>query len=220
MVCIGNSWDNVLKADFASESYRTLREFLRNEYMSQTIFPPKEQIFSALKATPFERVRAVILGQDPYHGEGQAHGMSFSVTPQTPIPPSLRNIFLEIENDIGAKNTMPHLQKWANQGVLLLNAVLTVRAGQPNSHKNRGWETLTDSIISHLNERCDPIVFMLWGANARAKKALITGRQHKVLEAAHPSPLSAHAGFFGCRHFSQCNDFLKHCGFDAIDWRT
>lgn len=220
MVKIGNSWDSLLKDDFESENYSQLRAFLRTEYANQVVFPPFDKIFSALVATPYENVKAVILGQDPYHGRGQAHGMSFSVLPDVPMPPSLRNIFTEIENDLGIQNTSPYLQNWAREGVLLLNAVLTVRESSPNSHKGKGWEILTDSIISKLNERDEPIVFMLWGANARSKKSLITSSNHLILEAAHPSPLSAYNGFFGCKHFSKCNDFLCRNDISPIDWRT
>ena len=184
------------------------------------IYPDMHDIFNALKYTPYEKVKAVILGQDPYHGAGQAHGMCFSVKPNVPAPPSLVNIFKEIETDVGVKNTSPYLVNWAKQGVLLLNTVLTVREGQPNSHKGHGWEVLTDSIIKKLNARKDPIVFMLWGSNARSKKAFITNPQHLVLECPHPSPLSAYAGFFGCKHFSKCNDFLKEHAQTPIDWHT
>lgn len=220
MVNIGNSWDNILKQDFESENYKQLRAFVAHEYRTHTVYPDMYDIFNALKYTAYENVRVVILGQDPYHGEGQAHGMCFSVKPGVETPPSLVNIFKEIESDLGIRNTSPYLVKWAEQGVLLLNTVLTVRAGQANSHKGRGWEVLTDSIISKLNERQEPIVFMLWGANARAKKSLITGKQHLILECPHPSPLSAYAGFFGCKHFSKCNAFLKSHGYQEIDWRT
>lgn len=220
MVNIGNSWDNILKEDFESENYKQLRAFVAQEYRTHTVYPDMYDIFNALKYTAYENVRVVILGQDPYHGEGQAHGMCFSVKPGVETPPSLVNIFKEIEDDLGIRNTSPYLVKWAEQGVLLLNTVLTVRAGQANSHKGRGWEVLTDSIISKLNERQEPIVFMLWGANARAKKSLITGKQHLILECPHPSPLSAYAGFFGCKHFSKCNAFLKNHGYQEIDWRT
>lgn len=220
MVNIGNSWDNILKQDFESENYKQLRAFVAQEYRTHTVYPDMYNIFNALKYTAYEKVRVVILGQDPYHGEGQAHGMCFSVKPGVETPPSLVNIFKEIESDLGIRNTSPYLVKWAEQGVLLLNTVLTVRAGQANSHKGRGWEVLTDSIISKLNERQEPIVFMLWGSNARAKKSLITGKQHLILECPHPSPLSAYAGFFGCRHFSKCNAFLKSHGYQEIDWRT
>ncbi len=220
MVNIGNSWDNVLKKDFESESYKTLRAFVASEYRTHTIYPDMYDIFNALKATPYESVKVVILGQDPYHGYGQAHGMCFSVKPNVVAPPSLVNIFKEIENDLGISNKSPYLINWANRGVLLLNTVLTVREGQPNSHKGKGWEVLTDSIIAHLNDRQEPIIFMLWGANARSKKALITNPNHLILESVHPSPLSAYAGFFGCKHFSKCNAFLVSKGMTPIDWST
>ena len=177
-------------------------------------------IFNAMKYTPYENVRAVIIGQDPYHGEGQAHGLCFSVKKGVAVPPSLQNIFKEIKADVGIDNMGKHgeLTSWAKSGVLLLNAVLTVRAGQAGSHRGKGWETLTDRIIEKLNERPEPIVFLLWGAYAKSKKALITAPQHFVLTAAHPSPLSAYNGFFGCRHFSQTNEFLKSKGLTEIDW--
>ncbi len=220
MVNIGNSWDEILKEDFQKPSYLKLREFLKAEYRSHVIYPDMHDIFNALKATPYEDVKVVILGQDPYHGAGQAHGMCFSVKPGVEAPPSLKNIFKEIEDDVGVKNTNPYLVNWAKQGVLLLNTVLTVREGQPNSHKGKGWEELTDSIISKLNARKNPIVFLLWGGNARSKKALISSPQHLILECPHPSPLSAYYGFFGCKHFSKCNEFLTKCGVKPIDWRT
>ncbi len=220
MVNIGNSWDKILAKDFASESYQSLRSFLIDEYRHRTIYPDMHDIFNALKATAYEDVKVVILGQDPYHGYGQAHGMCFSVKPGVPAPPSLVNIFKEIESDIGVKNTSPYLVNWAKEGVLLLNTVLTVREGQPNSHKGRGWEKLTDSIISHLNDRQEPIVFMLWGGNARSKKALITNPQHFILESVHPSPLSAYNGWFGSKHFSKCNAFLKKHNMTPISWAT
>lgn len=220
MVNIGNSWDSILKEDFESENYQNLRKFLAQEYRTRVIYPDMHDIFNALKYTPYENVKAVILGQDPYHGAGQAHGMCFSVKPDVPAPPSLVNIFKEIETDIGVKNKSSYLVPWAKQGVLLLNTVLTVREGQPNSHKGKGWEVLTDSIIRKLNARKEPIVFMLWGGNARSKKSLITSSQHLILECPHPSPLSAYAGFFGCKHFSKCNAFLKAHGEEPIDWRT
>lgn len=220
MVHIGNSWDEILKDDFASDSYQKLRAFLAQEYRCHTVYPDMNDIFNALKFTAYEDVKAVILGQDPYHGAGQAHGMCFSVKPDIPAPPSLVNIFKEIESDLNIKNTSPYLVNWAQQGVLLLNTVLTVREGQPNSHKDKGWEILTDSIISKLNDREQPMVFILWGGNARSKKRLINAPQHLVLECPHPSPLSAYAGFFGCKHFSKCNAYLKANGQAEIDWRT
>lgn len=220
MVNIGNSWDRILALDFASESYQSLRHFLADEYRSHVIYPDMHDIFNALKATPYENVKVVILGQDPYHGVGQAHGMCFSVKKGIPAPPSLVNIFKEIESDVGIHNTSPYLVPWANEGVLLLNTVLTVREGCANSHKGKGWEKLTDSIISHLNDRKEPIVFMLWGSNARSKKALISNPQHLILESVHPSPLSAYNGFFGCKHFSKCNAFLQSHNMMPIDWST
>ena len=220
MVNIGNSWDNVLKDDFGGENYQNLRRFLAEEYRTHTIYPDMHHIFSALKETAFEDVKVVIIGQDPYHNPGQAHGMCFSVMPGTDTPPSLVNVFKEIKSDLGIANTNPYLIDWAKQGVLLLNAVLTVRAGQAGSHRGKGWEILTDSIIKKLNERNEPIVFMLWGAYARSKKGYVTNPNHLVLECAHPSPLSAYNGFFGCKHFSKCNEFLTQNGLKPIDWHT
>lgn len=220
MVNIGNSWDNVLKDDFGGENYQNLRRFLAEEYRTHTIYPDMHHIFSALKETAFEDVKVVIIGQDPYHNPGQAHGMCFSVMPGTETPPSLVNVFKEIKSDLGIANTNPYLIDWAKQGVLLLNAVLTVRAGQAGSHRGKGWEILTDSIIKKLNERNEPIVFMLWGAYARSKKGYVTNPNHLVLECVHPSPLSAYNGFFGCKHFSKCNEFLTQNGLKPIDWHT
>ena len=220
MVNIGNSWDDILKEAFASESYLALREFLKEEYRRHTVYPDMHDIFNALRYTPYEEVKAVILGQDPYHGEGQAHGLCFSVKEGVPAPPSLQNIFKEIYDETGVRNTSPCLVPWAKRGVLLLNTVLTVRAGQPNSHKGRGWEALTDEIIRRLNERETPMVFLLWGGNARAKKTLLTSKSHLVLESAHPSPLSAYNGFFGCGHFVKANAFLAQHGVKEIDWST
>ncbi|MBO7275679.1 MAG: uracil-DNA glycosylase, partial [Clostridia bacterium] len=194
--------------------------FLKSEYSSHTVYPGMYDIFNALKYTPYSSVKVVIIGQDPYHGPNQAHGLSFSVREGVPPPPSLQNIFKEIKSDLGLP--IPNhgcLEKWARQGVLLLNAVLTVRAGQANSHNGQGWETITDSIIRHLNDRQKPMVFLLWGANAGAKSALVTNPSHLVLKCAHPSPLSAYNGFFGCRHFSKANKYLSECGLKEIDWR-
>lgn len=220
MVTIGNEWDNLLKDEFQKEYYRKLRAVLANEYKTQTIYPDMYDIFNALKYTSYSDVKAVIIGQDPYHGEGQAHGLCFSVKKGIEAPPSLKNIFKEIENELNIKPPSHGcLTDWAEQGVLLLNAVLTVRASLANSHKNIGWETFTDKIISILNEREKPIVFLLWGANARKKAQLITNPVHKILECAHPSPLSAYNGFFGCGHFKMCNDFLKESGEKEIDWQ-
>lgn len=218
MVDIGNSWDKLLKDEFASAHCQSLRKFLAAEYSSGTVYPNADDIFNALKLTPYESVKVVILGQDPYHGEGQAHGLCFSVQNGVKLPPSLVNIFKEIQSDVGVKNHCGCLKKWATQGVLLLNTVLTVRESQPNSHSGKGWEQLTNKIISLLNDRETPIVFLLWGANAKNKKLLITSPQHLVLETTHPSPLSAYAGFMGCKHFSKANTFLEKNGETPIDW--
>ncbi|MGN1014391.1 MAG: uracil-DNA glycosylase [Butyricicoccus sp.] len=221
MVSIGNEWDSLLAEEFEKDYYKQLREFLKAEYKAGPVYPPMEDLFTALKYTSYSDVRIVILGQDPYHGPGQAHGMSFSVRPGVPMPPSLQNIFKELHDDIGIF-TPPtgYLVPWAREGVLLLNTVLTVREGQPNSHKGKGWEQLTDRIISLLGQREEPMVFLLWGSNARKKKELITAPQHLILECAHPSPLSAHRGFFGCRHFSQANEFLYRHGAEPVDWNV
>ncbi len=219
MVNIGNEWDALLGEEFQKEYYLKLRTFLAREYKTRRIFPDMYDIFNALKYTSYSDVKAVILGQDPYHGEGQAHGLCFSVKKGVEPPPSLKNMFKELNEDIGM-NIPAHgeLTKWANQGVLMLNTVLTVRSGEANSHKGMGWEIFTDKVIETLNNREKPIVFILWGANARRKKELITNPQHKILETAHPSPLSAYNGFFGCRHFSKTNEFLMSIGEDEIDW--
>ena len=215
-----NDWQELLLPEFQKEYYLRLREFLKQEYRTRTIYPDMYDIFNAMHFTPYHEVKVVILGQDPYHGPGQAHGLSFSVKPGIEVPPSLKNIYQELADDLGL--TIPHtgyLKKWTAQGVLLLNAVLTVRAGIANSHRGMGWEYFTDHIIELLNERSQPVVFMLWGRNAREKKALITNPQHLILEAPHPSPLSAYHGFFGCRHFSKANDFLQRHGMDPVDWQ-
>ena len=216
----GNRWDEVLRQDLESESFARLREFLKEEYASQTIFPPAEDVFNALKTTDYDKVKVLLLGQDPYHGPGQAHGFAFSVQKGVKIPPSLQNMYKELQTDLGC--TIPthgNLLEWAEQGVLMLNTVLTVREGQPNSHKGKGWEELTDSIIRHLDARESPVVFLLWGANAKTKLPLIHGMQHLVLAAPHPSPLSAWQGFFGCGHFSRANAFLQAAGQSPIDWQ-
>lgn len=209
-----------MQGEFDQPYYKELREFLKREYSTYTIYPDMYDIFNAQKHTPYEKVRAVIIGQDPYHEPGQAHGLCFSVKRGSPMPPSLRNIFKEIYDDLGIANTSTELYPWADSGVLLLNTVLTVRRGQANSHRGKGWEIYTDHVIAKLNEREQPIVFLLWGANARAKKAIITNKSHLILEAAHPSPLSANNGFFGCRHFSRCNAFLEKNGMDPVNWNT
>ena len=220
MVNIGNEWDVLLADEFEKPYYQKLRQFLRQEYSTQIIYPPMNDIFNALRYTTYSAVRCVILGQDPYHGEGQAHGLSFSVRRGVQIPPSLRNIYQEIYDDTGIdnRNTCGELIPWTKQGVLLLNTVLTVRANQPQSHKGQGWEMFTDHIIRLLNLREDPIVFLLWGAPAGKKAELITNPCHLVLKTTHPSPLSASRGFLGCRHFSQTNRFLQEHGFAPIDW--
>ena len=209
MMHIGNEWDALLADEIQKDYYLKLRQFLISEYTTRRIYPPMEDIFNALRHTSYSDVRAVILGQDPYHGPGQAHGMCFSVKRGTPPPPSLQNIFKEIKSDLGIDPPQHgELTSWADNGVLLLNTVLTVREGQPNSHKGMGWEQFTDRIIQLLNERQQPMVFLLWGGNARSKARLITNPAHLVLQCAHPSPLSAYNGFFGCRHFSKTNEFL------------
>ncbi len=219
MVHIGNSWDDILAQEFKSEYYLRLREFLKYEYSHFKVYPSMYDIFNSLKYTPYEKVKAVIIGQDPYHGEGQAHGLCFSVKKGVAPPPSLQNIFKEMQSDLGiAPPCHGELTDWANQGVLLLNTVLTVRSGQANSHKGRGWEQLTDAVIKKINERPQPTVFILWGGNAKSKAPLITNPAHLVLKAAHPSPLSAYNGFFGCRHFSAANRFLESRGLEPINW--
>lgn len=219
MVNIGNDWDAVIGDEFKKDYYLKLREFLKLEYSHQTIYPDMYSIFNALKMTPYASVKAVILGQDPYHEPGQAHGLCFSVQDGTPLPPSLRNIYKEMETDLGIKPSRSGcLTSWAEQGVLLLNAVLTVRRGAANSHAGKGWEILTDDIIKKLNEKQEPIVFILWGRNARSKKVFITNPIHGIIESAHPSPLSAFNGFFGSRPFSRTNQFLAVNGIPPINW--
>ena len=221
MVHLGNDWDTILKDEFQKDYYLKIREFLKSEYSTKTIFPPMHDIFNALKYTPFGNTKVVILGQDPYHEVGQAHGLSFSVQKGVKIPPSLANIYKELNSDIGMK--IPNhgeLTSWAAQGVLLLNATLTVRQGQANSHQKIGWATFTDNIIKLLNESERPVAFLLWGGNARSKRAYITNKHHLVLESVHPSPLSAFGGFFGCRHFSKANAFLEQTGQVPINWNS
>lgn len=219
MVQIGNEWDEILKDEFQSDYYAQIHETLKQEYASHEIYPPMQDIFNALRYTSYSDVKAVLLGQDPYHGPGQAHGLCFSVRPGVAPPPSLQNIFKELQSDMGLP--APHsgcLIPWAKEGVLMLNTTLTVRRGQANSHSKIGWTKFTDAIIQKLNDHEQPIVFLLWGSNARSKKALITNPNHLILETVHPSPLSAHQGFFGSRHFSQCNEFLMAHGIAPIDW--
>lgn len=216
---ITKEWDEFLKEEFSSQSYLSLREFLKEEYSTKTIYPSMYNIFNAMKLTPLDNVKVVILGQDPYHEEGQAMGLSFSVPKGIEKPPSLKNIYKEISEELDVE--MPSsgdLTGWARQGVLLLNAVLTVRAHQANSHKNRGWEEFTDGIIKKLSALKSGLVFILWGANARSKKPLIDQSKHLVLESAHPSPLSAYNGFFGCGHFIKANEYLIKKGKLPISW--
>ncbi len=219
MVNIGNEWDDLLKGEFEKEYYQKLRVFLAKEYKTRQVFPDMYDIFNALRYTSYNSVKAVLIGQDPYHGQGQAHGLCFSVKKGIEPPPSLKNIYKELSCDVGfVPPNHGELIGWAKQGVLMLNAVLTVRSGEANSHKGMGWEMFTDRVIELLNEREKGIVFLLWGANARRKKELITNPNHKILEAAHPSPLSAYNGFFGCRHFSKTNELLRGMGHTPIDW--
>jgi len=217
---IGNSWDALLEEEFSKDYYKDLQSFLAEEYENYIIHPSKDEIFSALQATSYENTRVVIFGQDPYHGENQAHGMSFSVKVGVDIPPSLRNMYKELNQELGCY--IPNhgcLEKWAKQGVLLLNASLTVRDGEANSHKGKGWEKVTDKITELLNERNEPVIFILWGNDAKKKEELITNPQHIILSAAHPSPLSASRGFFGCGHFKKVNTMLKAMNQPEIDWQ-
>lgn len=219
MVNTGNDWNEVLKDEFDKPYYQELRKFLISEYRSRKIYPSMYDIFNALKHTAYADTKVVILGQDPYHGPGQAHGMCFSVQKGVKKPPSLINIFKELDSDLGIKPpSHGNLESWADQGVLLLNTVLTVRSGEPNSHKGRGWETFTDHVISMLDKRQKPMIFMLWGANAKSKQSLIQNKKHLILTASHPSPLSAHNGWWGCSHFSKANDFLRDRGENYINW--
>ena len=215
-----NDWNELLKDEFSKDYYLSLREFLKNEYTTKIIYPDKYDIFNALHYTSYKDVKVVILGQDPYHGPNQAHGLSFSVSPGVKIPPSLLNIYKELNSDLGCYiPNNGYLKKWADQGVLLLNTSLTVRAGEANSHKNKGWEIFTDKIISLINEKTDPFVFLLWGNNAINKKKLITNKQHLILSSTHPSPLSASRGFFGSKPFSKINKFLISVNKAPIDWQ-
>ena len=220
MVNLGNDWDGILKDEFTKDYYLKLRAFLAKEYRQGTVYPDMYDIFNALRYTSFADTKAVIIGQDPYHGEGQAHGLCFSVRRGVEPPPSLKNIFRELEDDVGFHYTgHGELTSWAKQGVLLLNTVLTVRAHQPNSHRGMGWELFTDRVIRELNNKQTPVVFLLWGANARQKARVVTNPIHVKLETVHPSPLSAYNGFFGCRHFSRCNEALIASGQTPIDWQ-
>ena len=219
MVLLNNAWDDLLKDDFSSENYLNLREFLKTEYFTHTVYPPMTDIFNALKLTPPEKVKAVILGQDPYHGEGQAMGLSFSVKNGVKLPPSLVNIYKELKTDLNIEpTTSGDLTKWAKEGVLLLNTVLTVQKDRANSHAKKGWEQVTDAVIKKLADNYDGIVFILWGNNARSKVKLIDKSKHLIIESAHPSPLSAYNGFFGSKPFSKTNEYLLTKGKTIIDW--
>lgn len=220
MIKLNNDWDELLKDEFEKTYYLNLMEFLKHEYSEKIIYPSINNMYDALKKTSYKDTKVLILGQDPYHGENQANGLAFSIQPGVRTPPSLLNIYKELNLELGCfipnnGNLMP----WANQGVLLLNTALTVRAHEANSHKGQGWEIFTDEIIKILNKRSEPLIFVLWGANARKKKEFITSKQHYILEAPHPSPLSARRGFFGCGHFSRINEILVGLQKDKIDWQ-
>lgn len=216
---LGNDWDKLLFDEWGKEYYVKMREFLKKEYFSKTVYPLAANVLNALRLTSYADTKVVILGQDPYHGEGQAHGLAFSVVDGIPLPPSLKNIYKEIESETGCK--MPgsgDLTRWARQGVLLLNSVLTVEAGKAFSHSECGWQRFTDRILELLNKREEPVVFLLWGASAKKKAQIVTSPQHIVLTAAHPSPLSAYNGFFGCGHFVKANEKLRMLGREEISW--
>lgn len=221
MGMLENDWAEAVGEEFKKPYYSELYQFVKEEYSSKVIYPPADDIFNAMHFTPLDKVKVLLLGQDPYHNVDQAHGLSFSVLPsQTKIPPSLQNIYKELKTDLGC--SIPnngYLKKWADQGVLLLNTVLTVRAHQANSHQGKGWEKFTDAIIQAVNAQDRPIVYMLWGKPAQKKIPMLTNPKHLILKAAHPSPLSANNGFFGCKHFSQANEFLKANGVEPIDWQ-
>ena len=218
-VKIEESWQRRLKEEFSKDYFIKLTEFVKNEYLTNKVYPPGKRIFAAFDETPFDEVKVVIIGQDPYHGDGQANGLCFSVNPGITFPPSLKNIFKEIKQDIGKDIPLTgDLSRWAKQGVLLLNATLTVRSNTPGSHQHKGWEEFTDAVIEKINKQKENIVFMLWGAYAQKKGAIIDRNRHLVLEAAHPSPFSADRGFFGCKHFSKANQYLNSRGLNAVDW--
>ena len=217
---IGNNWDIKLKDEFKKEYFTNLMNFIKNEYKTKTIYPKQNEVFNAFRYTDFNNVKVVIIGQDPYHGPNQAEGLSFSVSNEVLKPPSLQNIFKELESDLGIPFPKHNsLKPWAKQGVLLLNAVLTVEEHKPTSHKDKGWETFTDDVIKIINEKQEPVVFILWGAFARSKKSLITNPKHLIIESAHPSPFSARNGFFGSKPFSRTNEFLRKNHLKEIDWR-
>lgn len=217
---ITNDWADVLSAEYKKDYYRNLFNFVTQEYKTHEVFPPGDDIFNAFHLTPLSKVKCVIIGQDPYHNIGQAHGLCFSVKPDVEIPPSLVNIYKELNTDLGCDiPNNGYLVKWAKQGVLMLNAVLTVRAHQAASHQNKGWEQFTDAAIRAVNEKDEPVVFLLWGSFAIKKASMVTNPKHLILTAPHPSPLSAYRGFFGCKHFSQTNDFLIKNNIEPIDWQ-
>ncbi len=220
MSAIKNDWLTSIGSEFKKPYYGELYQFVKSEYENGTIYPSSEDIFNAFHFTPLSQVKVVILGQDPYHNVGQAHGLCFSVKPEVDIPPSLVNIYKELQNDLNCYiPNNGYLEKWAKQGILLLNTVLTVRAHQANSHQGRGWEQFTDAVIRAVNEVDHPVVFLLWGKPAQNKKAMLNNPKHLILEAPHPSPLSAYRGFFGCKHFSKANEYLKNNGLEPIDWQ-
>ena len=221
MSMLTNDWSLALKDEFNKPYYRDLYRFVKEEYSTRVVYPPADDIFNALHLTPLKDVKVLILGQDPYHNEHQAHGLSFSVLPdQKDIPPSLQNIYKELQEDLGCYiPNNGYLKKWADQGVLMLNTVLTVRAHEPNSHQGRSWENFTDPIIQAVNQKDEPVVYMLWGKPAQSKIPMLTNPKHLILKAPHPSPLSAYRGFFGCKHFSKCNEFLSQNGLEPIDWQ-
>ncbi len=221
MAMITNDWLDTLKGEFAKPYYKELYQFVKDEYNSRVIYPPADDIFNAFHFTPLSEVKVLILGQDPYHGEHQAHGLCFSVLPDQPdLPPSLQNIYKELESDLGCYiPNNGYLEKWAKQGVLMLNTVLTVRAHQANSHQGKGWEQFTDAIIHAVNAQDRPVVYLLWGRPAQSKIPMLTNPKHLILKAPHPSPLSAYRGFFGCKHFSKTNEFLEKNGIAPIDWQ-
>ena len=219
MAAISNDWAEKLSIEYRKPYYRELFQFVKDEYSKVVVYPPSEDIFNAMHLTPLSKVKCVILGQDPYHEPGQAHGLCFSVKPDIKIPPSLENIYKELHDDVGFEiPNHGYLEEWAKQGVLLLNTVLTVRAHKAFSHRGKGWEQFTDAIIRTVNEIDRPVVFLLWGKPAQEKKALLNNPKHLILEAPHPSPLSAYRGFFGCRHFSKANEFLVRNGETPVDW--
>ncbi len=218
---IGNSWDILLKEEYNKDYFKNLMSFVKAEYKNKTIYPKQNDVFNAFRYTNFENVKVVILGQDPYHGPNQAEGLSFSVSNEVLKPPSLKNIFKELESDLGIPFPEHNsLKPWAKEGVLLLNAVLTVEEHLPTSHKDKGWETFTDNVIKIINKKKEPVVFILWGSYARNKKSLITNPIHYIIESSHPSPFSAYNGFFGSKPFSKTNEFLKSKGIKEIDWRV